>query len=88
MNASLKILVPFLILAAVLLAVIRVDGGPLDAGGMISALLAAGLLVWPLTERPAASRRLPAVKNGAQLRSASRGATGVSATPCALCGAR
>ena len=51
----MKNLLPLFLVAAALLALMRVDGGPLDAGELIVGVLAAGLAVWPLVERGSTS---------------------------------
>ena len=76
----MKILIPFFLFAAVVVAAGRWSGASVDAAGLASAFLAAGLLAWPLTERPPAPR--PAAAR------AVRCAASPSGLPCVPCGAR
>jgi hypothetical protein len=85
----MKNLLSLFLVAAALLAVMRVDGGPLDAGELIAGLVAAGLAVWPLIEAGSALRApAEAARKRPRFPACNPLASGLSDPVCARCGAR
>ena len=85
----MKTLLSLFLVAAALLAIMRVDGGPLDVGELIAGFVAASLAIWPLVERGSTSETpVEAAPKRPRFLVRHPLARGLSDSICAQCGAR